>query len=151
MGRVKQKRVYHDGSYKFVLMKVINNRRPYVRMVADGHEYHKSIAKLVLSSFQYREGCDCANITYLDGNMKNCQLSNLRYKADKSVFVKIQTEEKQNETKPKPKPKPAYTKTIIRSCQSCRKCPCFSGMENLSTDFGAAGCRKYKPKSNKLI
>ena len=35
---------------------------------------------------------------------------------------------------------------MLRSCENCRKNPCFSGKENFSTDFGAIGCRKYKQK-----
>lgn len=143
MGRVKQKRYYKDGSYQFVLMTIIKSKRPIVRMKGNGKSYVKSVAKLVLSSFNYREGCECANITYLDGNMDNCALSNLRYTADKPVYETIKREE---EAKQQKKPLQSKKKALIRSCSTCIvEKPCFPGMENLSSDFGAEGCRRYKP------
>jgi len=142
MGRVKQKRYYSNGSYKFVLLHNIDSKRPVVRMTGNGKYYRKSVAKLVLSSFHYREGCECANITYLDGDMKNCELSNLRYATDKAVYKMI-SEKPADKPVKKSGTRKAY---VPRSCSSCCKNPCFDGMENLSSDFGAEGCRKYKPK-----
>lgn len=140
MGRVKYKRRYKTGGYKFVLLHVIKSKRPYVKIKGAGKYYNKSVAKLVLSSFHYREGCECANITYLDGNMANCELSNLRYTADKPVYEAI----KKEETKPK-----SHKKIVIsNSCSTCAKRPCFAGMANLSSDFGAEGCNDYKPRED---
>ena len=153
MGRVKHKRYFKDGGYQYVLVHVINSRRPVVKMTGGGRQYRKSVAKLVLSSFHWRDGCECANITYLDGDMKNCRLSNLRYTADKNVYAKV---EEDNAVLTVPKAaKSAVIKSaktvkqpFVRSCESCCKNPCFSGMENLSSDFGAEGCRKYKPRED---
>lgn len=139
MGRVKYKRVYKNGSYKYVLLHVINGTRPYVKMHGGGKNYHKSVAKLVLSSFHYRKGCECANITYLDGDRSNCELSNLKYAVDKAVYEAIQQKEAN---------KPKRTKFILKSCSNCAKNPCFDGMSSLSTDFGAVGCRKYLPRED---
>ena len=155
MGRVKQKRIYKNGGYQFVLVNVINGKRPSVKMTGGGKQYRKSLAKLVLSSFHWREGCECANITYLDGNMKNCRLSNLRYTADDGVYTNFDLQIKiRQDRKNRPKPvKPiqqAVKQPLIRSCKTCLKNPCFSGMENLSSDFGAEGCRKYEPNKKKL-
>lgn len=142
MGRMKQKRTYKNGSYTFVLMKIINSKRPLVKLFGDGHEYRKSLAKLVLSSFQYREGCECANITYLDGNMKNCALSNLRYAADKAVYEEV--------SKPTPQEKRRMgvrrPSSDSKSCKTCVNYPCFDGMASLTSDFGAEGCKGYKFK-----
>lgn len=154
MGRVKQKRVYKNGGYQFVLVNVIDGERPSVKMTGGGKLYRKSLAKLVLSSFHWREGCECANITYLDGDMKNCRLSNLRYTADDGVYTDLDLQVKPKpEKKIKAKPvrvihKPIKTRPLLKSCKTCNKNPCFSGMENLSSDFGAEGCRKYEPKED---
>ena len=141
LGRVKKKRIYKDGSSKFVLITIIDTKRPVVKMRSNGKQYRKSVAKLVLSSFHYRNGCECANITYLDGNMKNCKLSNLMYTVDKKAYDKAEKDNK--------KPKPTLV-AQIRSCKTCTDFPCFSGMETLSSDFGAEGCRRYKVDYNKL-
>lgn len=145
LGRVKKKRLYKDGRYGFVLVHIIKSRRPSVKMRSGDKLYRKSVAKLVLSSFYYREGCECANITYLDGNMSNCQLSNLRYTADKGVYKTIEIKTKLQPVVKK-EVKSEVIKDVVRSCEFCEKNPCFSGMENLSTDFGAVGCRKFKPR-----
>ena len=154
MGRVSRKHCYKDGSCKFTLIKIIDGKRPVVRMDAGGKRYRKSVAKLVLSSFQYRKGCECANITYLDGNMKNCQLSNLRYTADKAVFTSIELEKK-DITVQKPVKKVASVQPFVKElpqkqskklCEiSCKNYPCFEGIDNLSTDFAKEGCAGYKP------
>ena len=159
MGRVKHRKHYGNGKYQFVLVKITDSDRPMVKLTGNGKRYSKSVAKLVLSSFQYREGCECANITYLDGNMKNCQLSNLRYTADKDVYFAMDLENKEALQKKrsgkrvrKDRIKPVLTVKIsentelIRSCSTCRNGKCFQGMDNLSSDFGAEGCRGYKPK-----
>lgn len=31
-----------------------------------------------------------------------------------------------------------------RSCQECRKNPCFNGIQNLNFDFAKYGCSEYK-------
>jgi hypothetical protein len=161
MGRVKYKKPYKNGKTQYVLLKVIDSERPVVRMSSNGKRYTKSVAKLVLSSFQYRDGCECANITYLDGNMKNCTLSNLRYAIDKDIYKTLELETKEELKKKRPykrkrvrrtAPKPVLTTKmsdgteIIRSCSTCRNSNCFEGMENLSSDFGAEGCHGYKPR-----
>lgn len=132
LGRVKKKRLYKDGNYQFIIVKVIDGKRPVVRMYGNGREFRKSIARLVLSSFNYRVGCEFENITYLDGNMKNCKLSNLKYATDKTVPDAVV------HTDPKT--------IIIRSCSTCAKYKCMTGMETLSSDFGACGCVDYKPR-----
>lgn len=156
MGRVKQKRTYKDGSIRFVLVKIINTERPVVKMSGAGKDYRKSVAKLVLSSFDYRDGCECANITYLDGNMKNCRLSNLRYTADKGVYTQLELNRKTVKSKTavirKPVSKPMVVKPadkpVIKGklCFSCTDYPCFEGIQNMSTDFAKEGCKRYKPK-----
>lgn len=157
MGRVRQKRFNRDGSYRFILMKIIQGKRPMIKMVGGGKEYHKSLAKLVLSSFNYREGCECANITYLDGNMHNCVLSNLRYTADKMVYTNIELKKMEKESKlllinndvkaiVKPVKKLVIKDEVKPSCSNCAKRPCMNGQNNLSTDFGAIGCNDYKPE-----
>ena len=143
LGRVKRKRKYRDGSCQFILVKNIDSKRPVVKMSGGGKRYCKSVAKLVLSSFQYRNGCEYAKITYLDGDMKNCALSNLRYAADKLLYTNVELDNKKPEANANVKPK---QNAVLRSCSSCEKNPCFEGMANLSTDFGAIGCRKYKLK-----
>jgi len=151
MGRVKHKRTFSNGKIKYFLIKVINGKRPIVKITSNGKVYSKSVAKLVLSSFQYREGCECANITYLDGNMKNCRLSNLRYTADKSVYTKIELDKQQKPDKPKQKAKKEIVQPIeLKSCMTCAKRPCMTGMSNLSSDFGALGCVDYEPE-NKVM
>lgn len=145
LGRVKQKRTYKNGNYQFVLLKIINGKRPSVKISGGGRTYSKSVAKLVLSSFQYRKGCECANITYLDGNMKNCALSNLMYTADKTVYNTAELDKKKCRSKSSHVSIPAK-QPVLKSCKTCSKCPCFDGMSNLSTDFGAVGCKKYSPK-----
>lgn len=142
MGRVKKKRVYKDGSYQYVLIRVSDSDRPSAIMYGGGKRYRKSVAKLVLSSFHWRKNCECVQITYLDGNMRNCRLSNLRYKVDRQVYTDAQLEKKPDR-KPVRQTKPVKQ---IKSCKTCINCPCFSGMENLTSDFGAMGCRSYKPK-----
>lgn len=161
MGRVKHRKHYGNGKYQFVLVKITDSNRPMVKLTGNGKRYSKSVAKLVLSSFQYREGCECANITYLDGNMKNCTLSNLRYAIDKDIYKTLELETNEELKKKKPykrkrvrrtAPKPVLTVKIsedtelIRSCSTCRNGKCFQGMDNLSSDFGAEGCRGYKPR-----
>lgn len=153
MGRVKQKRVYKNGGYQFVLVNVINGKRPSVKMTGDGKQYRKSLAKLVLSSFHWREGCECANITYLDGDMKNCRLSNLRYTADSGVYTNADLQPKVVKKKIKKKPVKALVKTpkkhpLIRSCKTCGNPYCKLDTSSFSTDFGAEGCRQYKPNNN---
>jgi len=157
MGRVKHRHVYKNGNCRFVLVNVINSRRPVVKMTGDGKQYNKSLAKLVLSSFQWRDGCECANITYLDGNMKNCCLSNLRYTADKGVYTAIELENKMRTEIPRKKKKirtkrSSVVKTKMNdygqpiSCKTCGNPYCKIDISNFSTDFGAEGCRQYKPK-----
>lgn len=158
MGRVKEKRTYRKGSHQFVLMNIIDSKRPVVKIKGGGRVYTKSVAKLVLSSFQYREGCECANITYLDGDMKNCRLSNLMYTADKTVYTAIELEnmieQAKKESKPKDKIKTkrdlerkrkAVTPPVVQKklCLSCRHYPCFEGIDSLTTDF-AKTCRSFK-------
>ena len=151
MGRVKQKRCYKNGSCQYVLVRIINGKRPMVKMIGNGKKYSKSVAKLVLSSFQYREGCECAHVTYLDGNMKNCALSNLRYTADAGVYTSLEKKDKINirmkKTVKSPKIiKPKASSVIKRSCSTCQKEDCFKEMAKFSSDFGAEGCRGYRPK-----
>lgn len=160
LGRVKQKRYYSNGSYKFVLLHVINSNRPLVKMTANGKKYKKSLAKLVLSSFHYRDRCECANITYLDGDMKNCQLSNLRYRTDNSIYTTSELDKEEELSKKnadKPKNTSVSNTRSIRSIKKksnavkmcvtmCAKYPCFAGIENMSTDFAAVGCNGYKPR-----
>lgn len=157
MGRVKEKRVYKKGSSQFVLMNIIDSKRPVVKMKGGGRTYIKSVAKLVLSSFQYREGCECANITYLDGDMKNCRLSNLMYTADKTVFTAIELENMMAKARKAAKPeskiktkrdlerkkKTTAPVPVQKKCVSCRNYPCFEGLDNMSSDF--ARCKSYKP------
>jgi hypothetical protein len=122
----------------------MNGERPSVRIYNNGKLYRKSVAKLVLSSFYYREGCECAHIIYLDGNTQNCKLSNLRYVVDQNVCEDTDVKVKAS---PEISVKTQSVKqSVLRSCLTCRKNPCFSGMENFTTDFGAEGCRKYKPR-----
>lgn len=151
MGRVKHKRTLSNGKTKYFIIKPINSRRPVVKITGNGRTYSKSVAKLVLSSFQYRKGCECANITYLDGNMKNCQLSNLRYTVDKGVYKTVELEMDTLKKK-----HPVERKTVIKTkpvkhaavklCTVCKDYPCFKGMENLSTDFASEGCRRFKSR-----
>lgn len=153
MGRVKQKHIYKNGNYKFVLVNIINSRRPMVKIIGNGKQYSKSLAKLVLSSFQWREGCECANITYLDGDMKNCRLSNLRYTVDSGVYTNADLQPKAVKKKIKRKPAKALTETpkkhpLIRSCKTCGNIYCELDTSSFSTDFGAEGCRQYKPNNN---
>ena len=151
MGRVKQRHFFRNGSFQFVLMRIINSARPMVKMTGGGRQYRKSVAKLVLSSFNYREGCECANITYLDGNMKNCRLSNLRYAVDRLLYDNIEQEDKKVRKEKKLPDRPlGKMKPLIegRSCKWCRNHPCFEGMDSLTSDFGAEGCSGYKPKED---
>jgi len=143
LGRVKQKRRYKNGDYRYVLVNIINSARPVVKMIGGNKQYRKSVAKLVLSSFYWREGCECANITYLDGNPKNCMLSNLRYKVDMRTYNNTVSKTFDEQ---KSADRQRGQDAQIRSCATCKNNPCFSGMENLSSDFGALGCNGYKPK-----
>lgn len=36
-----------------------------------------------------------------------------------------------------------------RSCKTCIYCPCFSGFENMKTDFAVAGCMDYINKNKR--
>lgn len=154
MGRVKHKRTFNNGKIRYFLIKPINSKRPVVKIVGNGKTYSKSVAKLVLSSFQYREGCECANITYLDGNMKNCQLSNLRYTVDKKVYKETELENIREQVSQQRKTvstsstvKPIQKKVLAKLCEtSCKHYPCFEGIQNLSTDFAAEGCNGFKPR-----
>ena len=157
MGRVKHKRYFKNGGYQYVLVNVINSRRPMVKMTGGGRQYRKSVAKLVLSSFHWRDGCECANITYLDGDMKNCRLSNLRYAVDESIYTALDLK---NKSKPVKKSKqkiksdksanPAKKPVLKKSCSTCAKNPCMSGMASFKTDFGACGCNDYKPRETDI-
>lgn len=153
MGRVKYKRMRRDGSCSYPLLRIINGKRPSVRLTGNGKRYTKSVAKLVLSSFQYREGCECANVIYLDGNMKNCALSNLRYRVDNSIYIEAQLKKKEIpvhkvEKRPvlttKVLKNPLEKKVVEKLCKYCAKNPCFEGLENLSSTF--EDCVDYKPR-----
>ena len=154
MGRVREKHTDVNGVVKYIPVNIIQGKRPMVKMYSGGQPYSKSIAKLVLSSFHWRDDCECANITYLDGNMKNCELSNLRYTADKGVYTLIELENKAEQmARVRRRRKPVVRIRMNgygepRSCKTCENCPCFSGMESLTSDFGAEGCNGYKPKLN---
>lgn len=151
MGRIKRKHCFKNGGCRYVLVRITNGVRPMVRMKGGDKQYSKSLAKLVLSSFHWREGCECANITYLDGNMKNCMLSNLRYAVDNGVYTNLELQTKNMTGKVRKKSVKQTSKTkkeqvLIRSCRTCRKKHCFSGVKTLTIDFGAEGCRDYKPR-----
>lgn len=152
-GRVKRKQVHKDGSISYVLVTIINAKRPVVKMKGGGKEYRKSVAKLVLASFDYRDHCECANITYLDGNKKNCHLNNLRYTADKAVFTTEQLKAKiamkaHSRVMPKKeKARPIRAYNPDRSCKTCKNSSCTLNTNNFSTDFGAEGCRHYKSEN----
>lgn len=153
MGRVKYKRVRKDGSCDYPLMRIINGKRPSVRLTGNGKRYTKSVAKLVLSSFQYREGCECANVIYLDGNMKNCTLANLRYRVDDSIYTEAQLKRKEIPVR-KTEKKSIITATVRsvlktkkvaeKLCKYCAKNPCFEGLDSLSSTF--ENCLDYKPR-----
>lgn len=157
MGRVKRKHVFKSGRVTFFLVNIINSKRPLVKIKGNGRQYSKSVAKLVLSSFCYREGCECANVIYLDGNMKNCELSNLRYAVDESIYTALDLK---NKSKPVKKGKqkiksdksanPAKKPVLKKSCSTCAKNPCMSGMASFKTDFGACGCNHYKPRETDI-
>lgn len=149
LGRVKQRYFHSDGTWGFKLMHIVNGKRPYVRLKNNDRRWNKSVAKLVLSSFHYREGCECAKVTYLDGNMKNCELSNLRYTSDKLVYDRLDKEKKSTPDKKSSKPL-NKKEPLLKSCHTCAKCPCMAGMETFSTDFGANGCNDYKPRETNI-
>lgn len=152
MGRVKRKHRLKNGGFRYFLVNVINGTRPMVRIKGGGKLYSKSLAKLVLSSFHYREGCECAHITYLDGDRNNCRLSNLRYTVDKDVYTGDMLDQKPVAVKhktvmaEKPKQKKSTGKPVksVKSCSTCTNTSCAIDLSNFSTDFGAEGCRQYQ-------
>lgn len=69
----------------------------------------------------------------------------------KSVVVTRPSRYTRKEAQPKQVTPAKHVTPLPRLCHSCVNYPCFSGIDNLETDFARVGCRGYTPKRlNKL-